>query len=119
MADYISKNEALNLIMHNDKVCHYADERYENVVYATACRISDVVANMPAADVQPLKRGYWKNIMMSEATGWDLSLTGGRDEVCETVCSVCGDCCAFGGDGDLYLSNYCPKCGARMDGDAE
>lgn len=56
MADYISKNEALNLIMHNDKVCHYADERYENVVYATACRISDVVANMPAADVQPVNR---------------------------------------------------------------
>ena len=57
MSDYISKNEVLNLIMHNDKVCHYADERYENVVYATACRISDVVANMPAADVQPVDRG--------------------------------------------------------------
>ena len=54
MADYISKNEALNLIMHNDKVFHYADKRYENVVYATAGKISDVVANMPAADVQPL-----------------------------------------------------------------
>lgn len=66
-------------------------------------------------DVQPVKRGYWKNIRMSEATGWDLSLTGGRDAVCETVCSVCGDCCAFGGDGDLYLSPYCPNCGARMD----
>ena len=70
-------------------------------------------------DVQPVKRGHWKDIMMSEATGWDLSLTGGRDAVCETVCSVCGNCCAFGGDGDLYLSPYCPNCGARMikDGD--
>lgn len=65
---------------------------------------------------KPVKRGHWKDIMMSEATGWDLSLTGGRDAVCETVCSVCGDCCAFGGNGDLYLSNYCPNCGARMDG---
>lgn len=66
-------------------------------------------------DVQPVRRGYWKDVMMSEATGWDLSLTGGRDEVLETVCSECGDCCAFGGDGDLYLSPYCPNCGAKMD----
>jgi hypothetical protein len=65
---------------------------------------------------QGAKRGYWKDVMMSEATGWDLSLTGGRDEVLETVCSVCGDCCAFGGDGDLYLSSYCPNCGADMRG---
>ena len=68
-------------------------------------------------DIQPVKRGHWKDIMMSEATGWDLSLTGGRDAVLETVCSVCGDCCAFGGDGEDYLSPYCPNCGARMDGE--
>lgn len=68
-------------------------------------------------DGQSEKRGYWKDIMMSEATGWDLSLTGGRDEVLETVCSVCGECCAFGGDGESYLSSYCPNCGARMDGE--
>lgn len=56
MADYINKNEVLNLIMHNDKVCHYADERYENVVYATARTICKVVADMPAADVQLVDR---------------------------------------------------------------
>ena len=70
---------------------------------------------------QSEKRGYWKDIMMSEATGWDLSLTGGRDAVCETVCSVCGGGCAFDGDGEALLSQYCPDCGARMikDGDTE
>ena len=69
-----------------------------------------------SAEVKPMKCGYWKDIMMSEATGWDLSLTGGRDAVLETVCSVCGNCCAFGGDGEDYLSPYCPNCGARMEG---
>lgn len=52
MNDYINKNEVLNLIMHNDKVCHYADERYENVVYATTQTICKVVADMEASDVQ-------------------------------------------------------------------
>ena len=81
--------------------------------------IYELENSIESADVQPVKRGHWKDIMMSEATGWDLSLTGGRDAVCETVCSVCGNCCAFGGDGDLYLSPFCPNCGARMikDGD--
>lgn len=54
MAEYISRETVLNLIEHNDKVCHYADERYENVVYATTQTICKVVAEMPAADVQPL-----------------------------------------------------------------
>ena len=53
MAEYIEKNKVINLIEHNDRVCHYADERYENVVYATAQTICKVVAEMPAADVQP------------------------------------------------------------------
>lgn len=95
MADYISKNDVLNLIMHNDKVCHYADERYENVVYATACRISDVVANMPAADVQPIKHGRWCKRMSTPDS---------------FKCSVCGN-------NHEYFTTYCPNCGARMDGD--
>ena len=56
MAEYIEKNKVINLIEHNDRVCHYADERYENVVYATAQTICKVVAEMPAADVQPVNQ---------------------------------------------------------------
>lgn len=52
--EYILKDKVLNLIEHNDRVCHYADERYENVVYATAQTICKVVADMPAADIQPM-----------------------------------------------------------------
>lgn len=101
MADYISKNEVLNLIMHNDKVCHYADERYENVVYATACRISDVVANMPAADVQPVRHGRWI------PQGDDMWL-----------CSNCKKNIIYSEHGSdrTEKQRYCCRCGARMDG---
>ena len=109
MADYISKNEVLNLIMHNDKVCHYATARYENIVYATACKICDVVADMPAADVQPVKHGKWEEV--TDYGGWGDT---------HYRCSVCGE--------EWYLEdgkpkdnnmNFCPRCGARMDGDSE
>lgn len=56
MDEYISREAVLNLIEHNDKVCHYKDERYENVVYATTQTICKVVAEMPAADVQSVNQ---------------------------------------------------------------
>ena len=95
MTDYIGKNEALNLIMHNDKVYHYADERYENVVYETACKISDVVANMPAVDVQPVKHGR----CVIDNEGYER-------------CSVCNE-----HETGMRYFTFCPRCGARMDGD--
>lgn len=110
MADeYILKDEVLNLIEHNDRVCHYADERYENVVYAIAQTICIVVADMPAADVQPIRRGRWEEV--TDYGGWGDT---------HYRCSVCGE--------EWYLEdgnpkdnnmNFCPRCGARMikDGD--
>lgn len=88
MAEYIEKNKVINLIEHNDRVCHYADERYENVVYATAQTICKVVAEMPAADVQTVKHGHW----IKET--FDYSR-----------CSVCGEI--------RKPSNFCPECGAK------
>ena len=115
MADYIGKNEVLNLIMHNDKVCHYADERYENVVYATACRISDVVANMPAADVQSVKHGYW----IKQPEKFQIH----EDVINSNYLYSCSCCNASdlhseraNNDGEV---KFCWRCGARMDGDTE
>ena len=108
MDEYIDKHEAY--VMLKELEATYLQYAAKEAYAKAALRIDQ----MPKADVQSVKQGYWKDIMMSEATGWDLSLTGGRDEVLETVCSVCGDCCAFDGDGEPYLSSYCPNCGAYM-----
>ena len=73
-----------------------------------------LLSKLLAADVQP-ERGYWKATMMSEATGWDLSLTGGRDDVCEYNCSVCGQANILDEFGNEFLPPYCPFCGAEME----
>ena len=75
---------------------------------------TSVLDDINAADVQATKRGWWKAAMMSEATGWDLSLTGGRDEVCEYNCSVCGQANILDEFGNEFLPPYCPFCGAEM-----
>ena len=107
MAKYIHKQAAIHALVNEANI-------HKNPIKRAYTRAAAIIEQITAEDVQSVKQGYWKDIMMSEATGWDLSLTGGRDEVLETVCSVCGDCCAFDGDGEPYLSSYCPNCGAYM-----
>lgn len=105
MNEYISRETVLHFIEYNDKVCHYADERYENVVYATTQKICQVVAEMPAADVQPVKRGRWFHLT-------DESIV---------YCSECNSEAYWDTDYGQQLFDYCPYRGAKMtkDGDAK
>lgn len=64
-----------------------------------------IVRNCPAADVEPIRHGRWKDV---ESAG-DMA-----------QCSECGECydcteAMFGLFSQLY--HYCPNCGAKMDGD--
>ncbi len=52
--DYISKDEAINLLEHNDKVFHYADRDKENIVYDTINTLCRVLIEMKSASVQPI-----------------------------------------------------------------
>lgn len=51
-----------------------------------------ILNRIPSADVQPVRHGRWVSY------GWS------------TVCSECGEDYAFA------KRNYCPNCGAKMDG---
>ena len=65
------------------------------------------IKDIKAADVQPVKRGKWNthDVVKVLCSGETL------DGFCQ--CTACGD--VF----PLHYSeyNYCPNCGARMDGD--
>ena len=59
----------------------------------------------PAADVVEVKHGYWKEVE------WRF-----RDVYYD--CSVCGESfCLIEGTPTDNLYNYCPNCGAKMDGE--
>lgn len=61
----------------------------------------DVLDTVPVADVVEVRHGRWHDVYMSSAS----SFVG--------TCSVCGK------SNDIPpvpLANYCPSCGAKMDG---
>ena len=63
--------------------------------------ISDILTafeNFPAADVEPVRHGHWIY------------------ENFYTHCSVCGKMAIYDKYGQEVESDYCPRCGAKMDG---
>ena len=56
--------------------------------------VRTIIAGMPVADVAPVVHGR-------KIEDGDIG--------CFWLCSLCGECLPYG-------ANYCPNCGARMDG---
>lgn len=98
MADrYISRDTAIARLTRlevTDKLATMADAKRE-------------IADMPAADVAPVVHGSW--ISWEEADNFIPSAH--RHE-----CSVCHDAAQVLVNGLELLSDYCPNCGAKMDG---
>lgn len=80
-----------------------ADALKEDIVDYTGGGIADMIRawidEQPTVDAAPVVHGRW--IKLAEAPEWD-----------QRRCTVCGDvsCCQ---------RNYCPNCGAKMDGDGD
>lgn len=92
MDEYISRHEAIRAVQLS-----YGDyEATRKALY-----------EMPAADVAPVRHGTW--ISWEEEDNFIPSPH--RHE-----CSVCHDAAQVLVNGVELLSDYCPNCGARMDG---
>lgn len=101
MAEYISREETVKAFC--EKCKGYYDG---HCIHRGECDI-DVIKNAPAADVQPVKHGRWIT--------WDDSGF--------TKCSCCNSEYYISdlqvvGDSEGFV-DFCPNCGARMDGDSE
>ena len=84
---------------------HYYDEQQKNDRWTTA-EIEYLLAEQPTVDAKPVVHGRWieKIDMVSSY------LSG-----CEELFSECSVCHAA----EISGSNYCPNCGAQMDGGNE
>lgn len=69
----------------------------------------------PAADVAPVRHGRWDG----EGDGYAETEDGEMALVYDVWnCSECGYTIDDGIDDPALLPNYCPNCGAKMDGEA-
>ena len=103
MAEYIEREALIDAVESIDWYSVYKGKltagapNTENALYK-ASSIYAVIDNAPAADVAPVRHGRWGTH---------------SDRPDSLICSVCN--CGF----DMWKHdphNYCPNCGAKMDG---
>ena len=97
MAEYIDREEAINEVLS----CFGVEDSIFSD--ATIIAIGFKLKNIPAADVQPVKHGRWIRdaVYVDETTG----------EPC--LAWFCNQC----GEPQMVGTNFCPNCGAKMDGE--
>lgn len=104
MSDYINRDELIKHI--KDLPTWWGDDSVGCAFYLTRAITS--IENAPAADVQEIKHGEWT-----------------KDDSGGCYCSACGWYADYDYDYVTYVTNnglgngdfnYCPHCGAKMDG---
>lgn len=102
MAEYIKKEQVLEWFRpygHTD----------EPIPFETLA--ADLRDSIPAADVAPVRHGRWESVKNPQWPAYS-----------HDKCSICGwwntknALCYDNGHKPGHSLNYCPNCGARMDG---
>lgn len=98
MTEYIEREATIELL----RSLGSRDYRREKGTIQEAIKMVSFSEYTPTADVAPVRHGRW--------LGWGKSGTPTYENY--GTCSVCGE------DAEIYTEhrNYCPNCGARMDG---
>lgn len=102
MEAYITKNQAIHAMEQvTQPECFIEDTRKD---------FAKIIEELPPADAAPVVHAYWLGI---EGDGYDPD----GNIVWDTFeCSNCGEEHHAGGEPEW---DYCPSCGARMDGEEE
>lgn len=102
MAEYVEREKVFEML-HSVDDGNIGSENWRAAIDAATTGLY----NMPVADVQEVKHGYWEQIdpelcaiCLKGETAWQ--------------CSVCKHKYAISGSGDVGFA-YCPDCGAKMD----
>lgn len=101
MADYIRREDARRMVVQLDKYAWTSPVSDERRVTVDVDLVKFGLDRIPAADVTPVVHGQWiKDDFLSD------------DVNNAEKCSQCGELIGWFGN----LPNYCPNCGAKMDG---
>lgn len=107
MNEFISRKAAIAYICEQSEECQKAFEELggESGIYADAYNdLAEDFYSIPTADVAPVVYGRW------------VSVAGKRDR----ICSRCLHNEPYkNADDDAEVFEFCPHCGAKMDGGAE
>lgn len=110
MAEYIKRDAAIREIEQINPVDYGAMWDYEAHHWAGECLrdCKEAIDSIPAADVAPVVHGRWDD-------SGRYTFPGGGTAV---RCTECG-CALTESEYHLNNWNYCPVCGAKMDGGNE
>ena len=103
MAEYIRRKDAVDAVLEA-----YYDTPTINL---SAGVLQKAILEAPAADVAPVVHGRWDDIPNAYMSV--VSKTGAYHGNA-TTCSVCLEV-----NPNAFKTNYCPNCGAKMDGGAD
>lgn len=100
MAEYINREAVLTEIYQYTR--HY---------WPTVSYVESIIKEQPAADVEPVQHGRWEVVDWVEPDGHGFGLI--KTNNAGKRCSNCRNC--FKAE-LLWKDNFCPNCGAKMDG---
>lgn len=103
MDEYVKRAAIMEFPIRKD---HCDKERANEHFIFGIESVLEYVQNLPAADVAPVVHGRWDD-------SGRYTFPSGNTAV---RCTNCG-CALAESEYHLYNWNYCPNCGARMDGD--
>lgn len=106
MGEYIER-EALQAALQRKKA-GAANGRYTDGWNDCLMRCKSVVSCFPAADVAPVRHGRWDDSGRYTFPSGALAVR----------CTNCG-CALTESEYRLYNWNYCPVCGAKIEGETE
>lgn len=110
MAEYIEKHKAVNLLtsLENEFQQFKPFKCFEHAMYRKLCETEIAIGKIPTADVAPVVHGRWDD-------SGRYTFPSGAAAV---RCTNCG-CALTESEYRLNNWNYCPVCGAKMDGGAD
>ena len=97
MSDYISREAALTELQNPE-------------LFNVSPRFLQILRDLPAADVAPVRHGRWECVYDDNTGETDITCSH-----CKNTRTVNGCFVSTDGKSCYFEDDYCPNCGAKMD----